>query len=92
MFQVIDFSVIFHSGDKKNAATPSGAATTVAMKKRKRKIRLPNSYDPSVLPDPERWLPKRERQGYRGKRRDRRTAAANMLRGPQGMSTNNPDL
>jgi len=36
-------------------------------KKKKRKIRYPKNYDPALnaLPDPERWLPKRERSYYK---------------------------
>jgi signal recognition particle subunit SRP72 len=34
-------------------------------KKKKKRVRLPKNYDPSVLPDPERWLPKQERKGYK---------------------------
>ena len=40
--------------------------------KKKRKRKLPKNYNPNVEPDPERWLPKRERQGYRRPRKDRR--------------------
>lgn len=50
-------------------------------KKKKRRTRLPKNYEPGVPPDPERWLPKRERAGYRGKRRDKRDK---LMRGPQG--------
>ncbi|VUZ53291.1 unnamed protein product [Hymenolepis diminuta] len=53
-------------------------------KKKKRRIRLPKNYEPGVPPDPERWLPKRERIGYRGKRRDKRDK---LLRGPQGATS-----
>nr|CDS26274.1 signal recognition particle 72 kDa protein [Hymenolepis microstoma] len=53
-------------------------------KKKKRRIRLPKNYEPGVPPDPERWLPKRERTGYRGKRRDKRDK---LLRGPQGVTS-----
>ena len=34
--------------------------------------KLPKSYDADVDPDPERWLPRRERSYYKGKRRDKR--------------------
>ena len=34
-------------------------------KKRVRKSRLPNDYDPNKQPDPERWLPLRDRSTYR---------------------------
>ncbi|KII63337.1 Signal recognition particle subunit SRP72 [Thelohanellus kitauei] len=38
-------------------------------KKTKGKKKLPKYYDPSIFPDPERWLPKYERSGYRSKKR-----------------------
>ena len=34
--------------------------------------KLPKNYDLSATPDPERWLPRRERSYYKGKRRDKR--------------------
>ncbi|PKC08872.1 TPR-like protein [Rhizophagus irregularis] len=36
-------------------------------KKKKRKPLLPKSYDPSIPPDPERWIPKRERSSFKAK-------------------------
>lgn len=51
-------------------------------KKRKRKPRYPKGFDPAnpgPPPDPERWLPKRERSSYRPKRKDKRA-----VRGSQG--------
>lgn len=53
-------------------------------KKRKRKPRYPKGFDPAnpgPPPDPERWLPKRERSTYRPKRKDKRAA---HVRGSQG--------
>ncbi|GAB4829315.1 hypothetical protein Ancab_018985 [Ancistrocladus abbreviatus] len=53
-------------------------------KKRKRKPRYPKGFDPAnpgPPPDPERWLPKRERSSYRPKRKDKRAA---HVRGSQG--------
>ncbi|TXG56124.1 hypothetical protein EZV62_017437 [Acer yangbiense] len=53
-------------------------------KKRKRKPRYPKGFDPAnpgPPPDPERWLPKRERSSYRPKRKDKRAA---QVRGSQG--------
>ncbi|GLT38382.1 hypothetical protein SLA2020_126380 [Shorea laevis] len=53
-------------------------------KKRKRKPRYPKGFDPAnpgPTPDPERWLPKRERSSYRPKRKDKRAA---QVRGSQG--------
>lgn len=53
-------------------------------KKRKRKPRYPKGFDPAnpgPPPDPERWLPRRERSSYRPKRKDKRAA---QVRGSQG--------
>jgi len=47
-------------------------------KKRKRKGKLPQNLDAPI--DPERWLPRRERSYYKGKRRDKRRE----FKGPQG--------
>ncbi|KAK3166190.1 hypothetical protein QOZ80_1AG0042580 [Eleusine coracana subsp. coracana] len=55
-------------------------------KKRKRKPRYPKGFDPAnpgPPPDPERWLPKRERSSYRPKRKDKRA----QVRGAQGAVT-----
>ena len=43
--------------------------------KRIRKSRLPKDYDPTVKPDPERWLPLRDRSNYRpkGKKKGKKT-------------------
>ncbi|KAJ0971066.1 hypothetical protein J5N97_019025 [Dioscorea zingiberensis] len=52
-------------------------------KKRKRKPRYPKGFDPAnpgPPPDPERWLPKRERSTYRPRRKDKRS----QVRGSQG--------
>lgn len=52
-------------------------------KRRKRRPRYPKGFDPAnpgPPPDPERWLPLRERSSYRPKRKDRR----GPLRGAQG--------
>jgi len=54
------------------------------LKKRKRKPKYPKGFDPAnpgPPPDPERWLPKRERSSYRPKRKDKRAA---QVRGSQG--------
>uniref|UniRef100_A0A0D9V8S4 Signal recognition particle subunit SRP72 n=1 Tax=Leersia perrieri TaxID=77586 RepID=A0A0D9V8S4_9ORYZ len=55
-------------------------------KKRKRKPKYPKGFDPAnpgPPPDPERWLPKRERSSYRPKRKDKRA----QVRGAQGAVT-----
>lgn len=53
-------------------------------KRKKRKSRLPKNFDPSKQPDPERWLPLRERSYYRrGKKKGHASAVG---RGTQGTS------
>lgn len=58
-----------------NAAQQNGEPMVVepaggGLKKRKRKKRLPKNYDPDgPPPDPERWLPKAMRAGYKKKKR-----------------------
>ncbi|KAK6803038.1 hypothetical protein RDI58_000822 [Solanum bulbocastanum] len=80
------------SGAKQAEKGPNAGATETyevkskdkAKKKRKRKPRYPKGFDPANLgppPDPERWLPKRERSSYRPKRKDKRAA---QIRGSQG--------
>lgn len=44
-------------------------------KKKKRKQRLPKNYDPVAGPDPERWIPRRDRKGKQGKKRRQRPNA-----------------
>ncbi|XP_019233355.1 PREDICTED: signal recognition particle subunit SRP72-like [Nicotiana attenuata] len=80
------------SGAKHAEKGPTAAATEIyeaknkdkAKKKRKRKPKYPKGFDPAnpgPPPDPERWLPKRERSSYRPKRKDKRAA---QIRGSQG--------
>ncbi|KAM4732456.1 LOW QUALITY PROTEIN: signal recognition particle subunit SRP72 [Anableps anableps] len=44
----------------------------VKKKKKKKKGKLPKNYDPKATPDPERWLPMRERSYYRGKKKGKK--------------------
>lgn len=53
-------------------------------KKRVRKSRLPKNYDPAKTPDPERWLPVRDRSSYRPKGRKGRAKAAALTQGGVG--------
>merc|ERR1712228_421794 len=53
-------------------------------RKRKHKKRLPKTYDSNVDPDPERWVPRRERTGYRRTRKERRKGE--KFTGAQGTS------
>lgn len=66
----------------KSEASPR-AQDIVKKKKKKKKGKLPKNYDPNVDPDPERWLPRRERSTYK-KRKDRRGAASGIGKGTQG--------
>ncbi|KAI4158818.1 MAG: hypothetical protein LQ342_007115 [Letrouitia transgressa] len=50
-------------------------------KKRVRRSKLPKDYDVNKAPDPERWLPLRERSTYRPKNRKGRQKAAALTQG-----------
>lgn len=72
------------SHGKLTEAYEEGKSKEKAKKKRKRKPKYPKGFDPAnpgPPPDPERWLPKRERSSYRPKRKDKRMA---QVRGSQG--------
>lgn len=53
-------------------------------KKRVRKSRLPKDYDPSKTPDPERWLPLKDRSTYRPKGRKGKQKLAEKTQGGVG--------
>ncbi|KAI9723412.1 MAG: hypothetical protein M1812_001296 [Candelaria pacifica] len=54
---------------------------TKPTKKRIRKSRLPKNYDPSKTPDPERWLPMRDRSSYRPKGKKGKMKQAALTQG-----------
>uniref|UniRef100_A0A3B3CQF9 Signal recognition particle subunit SRP72 n=1 Tax=Oryzias melastigma TaxID=30732 RepID=A0A3B3CQF9_ORYME len=54
-----------------NLPTEPGQAE-VKKKKKKKKGKLPKNYDPKATPDPERWLPMRERSYYRGRKKGKK--------------------
>ncbi|XP_042303628.1 LOW QUALITY PROTEIN: signal recognition particle subunit SRP72 [Sceloporus undulatus] len=57
----------------------------VKKKKKKKKGKLPKNYDPNVTPDPERWLPMRERSYYRGRKKGKKKDQ--IGKGTQGAMT-----
>ncbi|XP_022094450.1 signal recognition particle subunit SRP72-like [Acanthaster planci] len=62
----------------------------IAKKRRKhRKRHLPANYDPSVTPDPERWLPMRERSYFKGKRKTKKGAIG---KGTQGATAGSSEM
>ncbi|CAG8762271.1 16660_t:CDS:10, partial [Dentiscutata erythropus] len=67
---------------KADVKTIEKQTKTPPKKKKKRKPLLPKNYDPAVPPDPERWLPKRERSGFKikGKRKQQ------LMKGSQGVA------
>nr|XP_018915440.1 PREDICTED: signal recognition particle subunit SRP72 [Bemisia tabaci] len=78
--------------------TPKSTNSELIEKKKKRKKKpgkLPKNYDPSVPPNPERWLPRHERSGYRKNKRerdrDRRNKDAQIGKGTQGDAANAAD-
>ncbi|XP_049277441.1 signal recognition particle subunit SRP72 [Anopheles funestus] len=79
------------TGDQSpGAGTPSAEQQAAArkQKRKKRKGKLPKNYIIGVLPDPERWLPRYERTGYR-KKRDRRVKE--VMKGSQGTASGQAD-
>jgi len=67
-----------------------GGERATRRKRRKRKIVYPKGFDPEnpgPMPDPERWLPKRERSGHKGKKKKQ----ANV-RGAQGAGASDAEL
>ncbi|ALC47189.1 Srp72 [Drosophila busckii] len=76
-----------------NAKVEASPGTPAAEKKksahRKRKGKLPKNYNAEVAPDPERWLPKYERTGFRKKRGGAR--AKDIIKGSQGMASGAAD-
>ena len=67
-----------------DAAGPRGSQLRVVRRRRKPKtMRRPpkDGFDPSVQPDPERWLPMKERSYYRKSRSARKAGASNAQGG-----------
>lgn len=90
----IDVAALEQSGISPSPATAAAAAAAIAgarkrpaggkegrATKRIRKSRLPKDYDPSKTPDPERWLPLRDRSTYRPKGRKGKQRAAERTQG-----------
>lgn len=74
--------------DRKRQGEEEGAGARSKKKRRRKKPPIyPKGFDPEnpgPPPDPERWLPKRERSTYRQRKKDKR---AGLSRGPQGLAT-----
>eukprot|EP00096_Caligus_rogercresseyi_P000105 TRINITY_DN1028_c0_g1_i1.p1 TRINITY_DN1028_c0_g1~~TRINITY_DN1028_c0_g1_i1.p1 ORF type:complete len:657 (-),score=302.98 TRINITY_DN1028_c0_g1_i1:63-2033(-) len=72
-----------------------GSPDALLLKKRrhkKKKKQLPKNYDPNVEPDPERWIPKRERLAYRKHlKRERRNKGGEKFTGAQGTAAGQSD-
>lgn len=63
---------------KKRAATEDKAETATAKRRRRR---LPKDYEEGKAPDPERWLPLRDRSSYRPKNKKGKKKAADSTQG-----------
>jgi len=66
--------------------TTGSKAEVEKKRKKKRKIILPKNFNPEVLPNPERWLPRHERTGYRKKKDRRYNKETGIGKGTQGSS------
>jgi signal recognition particle subunit SRP72 len=69
--------------------TPGSEGAQNKLRKRKRKNKLPRYYEATAKPDPERWLRKEERTGYR-KKKDRRVKE--VMKGSQGTTSGQADM
>jgi len=67
------------------AAAGAGAPATRKKSKKKKKTKLPKNYDPNRSVDPERWMPRYERSGYKPKKA--RRGRADVGKGTQGVSS-----
>lgn len=90
----IDVAALEEAGIPQSASTAAATAAVLAearkrpaadkqgpAKKRVRKSRLPKDYDPNKAPDPERWLPLRDRSTYRPKGKKGKQRAAERTQG-----------
>ena len=101
----VDVDALERAGIPQQMATPTVAASkkragdeqTKPVKKRVRKDRLPKNYDEKKVPDPERWLPLRDRSTYRpkGKKGKQKVAALTQggvsEKGAEGLNMTAPD-
>ena len=71
------------------AAAAKPAAVTSSGSEKKKKPRLGKNYDPNVKPDPERWLPLRDRSNYRPKGKRGKKKVADSTQG--GFSANDSE-
>jgi signal recognition particle subunit SRP72 len=86
------FSLLSSKYSKLKSSTAVGAKSPIAKesvdnkikkkKNKKKKVILPKNYNPTIAPDPERWIPLRERSYYKGKRNKKRGQA--IGKGTQG--------
>lgn len=65
---------------KRPASAPEQYKVT-KKKTKARKPRLPKDYDPASTPDPERWMPKRDRSTWKPKRKEKK--GKNITQGGQ---------
>lgn len=69
------------SGDAAPEDAKATAVTQSPQQHKKKKARLGKNYDPNVKPDPERWLPLRDRSNYRPKNKKGKKKAADSTQG-----------
>ncbi|KAK5108753.1 hypothetical protein LTR62_007813 [Meristemomyces frigidus] len=99
LISTIDIDALENGGIAQPTATtvavtrkrPAASNDTPKPAKRPRKARLPKDYDPDKRPDPERWLPLRDRSTYRpkGKKGKARREALSQGAVAQGSAAEN---
>ncbi|XP_028391158.1 signal recognition particle subunit SRP72-like [Dendronephthya gigantea] len=73
---------LISDGMKEKPKTEEKQDVVVKRRRKKKPGKLPKNYNPEVDPDPERWLPRRERSYFKGKRQKKATGA--IGKGTQG--------
>jgi len=63
----------------------TGDEVVKSKKKKKKKNPTPKNFQPDYVPDPERWIPLRDRSTYKRRRKDKRKGV--MMKGSQGGGT-----
>jgi signal recognition particle subunit SRP72 len=77
----LDAAGVPQSQDAASAIINRKRAGAAASKSKRKKVRLPKDYDSNKKPDPERWLPLRDRSTYRAKGRKGKQKQAALTQG-----------
>lgn len=83
----LEESGLLHISHKRSNPNASHGRPADKIKRTKRKGKTSQTFNPDVQPDPERWLPKRDRSTYRPTRKEKKNAKST-----QGGASDNSTL